>query len=155
MIIVWGSTTKYNLNLVNKLIRTSARFLLKIKKFEPVKDLLRSELNWMLVENLYQYSIVRFMYKIINKQCPDYFKNIMVCKQTLTPYNIRGGNQIYCPIVCKSNYGKRCFTVQAIQLWNCLDKSLTSVGSYEVFKRRSKLFLTYNLIDNIHFRLFT
>jgi len=144
MILVWGTTAKYNLKSVNKLIRTSARFLLNVKKFDPIKALLTDQLNWMLAENLYQFAMACFVHKIKTNDCPVYFQNLFCVNESRMQYNIRGRKDLYCPIKVKGSYGSKSFSVRSVKCWNLLSPEYKSIEVYKKFKEDVKKYFLSN-----------
>jgi len=146
MVIVWGSSCKYNVKSVDKLIRRSARFLLDINKYDPVKEALTSQLNWLLTDKMYLYSIICIVYKILINDCPMYFTSLFHKTETRVIYNVRNKNDLYCSTIPKSNYGLKCFSIRAVKCWNLLPDSIKSTTQYKPFKKLLKNYLLTNTI---------
>jgi len=145
MILVWGSTCKYNIKSVDKLIRKTARFLLNIDKFEPVKHALTSQLSWLLTENMYYFNITCFVHKILSGDCPAYFNNVFCKTEARVMYNIRNKDELYCPIIPKTSYGLKCFSSKAVKSWNLLPQSIKSTILYKTFKQTTKQYFLTNV----------
>ena len=134
MSCLWGTAKKQNLKKVEKIIRTAARLVLGLRKYDSVKLEISTVLKWLLPAYSYQYSILCYMYQLINYNfAPLYFSEQMVTNNQIHQHQTRSGNllQVSFP---KTYYGSRIFTHNAFSLWNSMPDTEKHV-SYKAFKK--------------------
>ena len=119
------------------MIRTAARLVMGLRKYDSVRFELSTVLKWLLPTYMFQYSILCYAYQLINHNyAPLYFSEQMKTNNQVHLHHTRSGNQLQVNIP-KTNYGSRMFTYSAFSLWNSLpdtDKQVT----YNIFKIKIK-----------------
>ena len=76
------------------------------------------------------------MFKIVNKECPDYFTSYRTEIKNTHSYNTRlsSYNALAVP-KCQSNAGLRTFHASATRLWNRLGNKLKNMANESNFKK--------------------
>ncbi len=136
MISVYGMTCSTHLKLITKIVRTLARLVLQVKKFDPVAQRMYNELEWLLPTELCEYKSLCLMYKIIDNPdktfFSDYFKKAV---------SFRRVNDYAFSLKVGTNVGKSSFEARMVTLWNKLPSDLKCAASYNIFKIKLKLLM--------------
>ena len=138
MSCIWGTAKKQVIKRIEKVIRTAARLVMGLRKYDSVRLELSTVLKWLLPIYFYQYSILCYMYQLINYNCaPLYFTEQMKTNNQVQLHQTRSGHQLQVNNP-KTNFGSRMFTYTAFLLWNSISDTDKQV-SYNTFKKRTRL----------------
>ena len=76
------------------------------------------------------------MFKIVNKECPDYFTSYRTYIKNTYSYNTRlSSNNALAVPKFRSNAGLRTFRASAIRLWNRLEDKLRNMTNESSLKK--------------------
>jgi hypothetical protein len=70
---VWGARNKSSSTKLDKLLRDMARYVLNLRKFDPVANEMTLKLKWPLAENLGKISLGKIVVQALFKKGPEYF----------------------------------------------------------------------------------
>ena len=141
---VWGTTTQYNINKVQRLQNFAGRLL--SNNFDYVNtrglDLLR-DLNIMNVKQRAMYFDLLLMFKCIHGLAPDYLCNqvVMACEVAEASTRFHDYDNVYTPFPRKELL-KTSFMYNSSHLWNSMPndlKLLTSLPGFKVALRKHVL----------------
>lgn len=132
MIHVYGVATDTVLNCVNKVVRTLARLVLNVKKFDPIAEKMYSELNWLLPVDACAYKSICNVFKLGKINNTDYFSE----------YFRKTGSERRDDFVShfrpRNEIGRKVFQHRAMTLWNELPSEVKKIDSYNVFRNKVK-----------------
>lgn len=142
MIQVYGVASQSCLKIVNKVVRTLARLVLNVRKYDPVLELIYTELEWMLPVDACVLKTLCCFYKIHKLKSVDFFRDYYK-----DSFSVRRNNVVswYKP---RSETGKKVFQYRATVVWNELPKSIKDIESYALFKKTVKKHLISKLLTN-------
>jgi len=132
---LWGSAPLYNTNLVEELIRKCARFVLGIRKYDCVLNLLTNTLFWLMPKYLYIYEALKIVYKICKGDCPDIFNGYLDFNN-ITIRSTR--SKTYTNVLLPNNSSKiieRTFSYVGVQEWYQVPISIRESDNITIFKR--------------------
>jgi hypothetical protein len=141
MIVVWGNASKENLKIVERCIRSSARFLLSKRKHDRILRDIYENLSWLLPLDSHKYFSLCLVFKILRLKCIPYFNDILCPNLELHSHSTRGSNNLYLSNIRRNRYGVRSFFYSSVLLWNDLPDHLRNSGSFPIFKKMLKCFL--------------
>ena len=117
-------------------------------------------LLWLPIDDIIGIKKLCMMFKIVNKECPDYFTSYRTyIKNTHTCNTRLSSNNALAVPKCRSNAGLRTFNVSATRLWNRLDDKLKNMTNESNFKKHLlERFLNINasrkhLLSQSHFKV--
>ena len=79
LIELWGGSSKYLLEALQKAQNRAARFVTKLDWSTPVSELLK-QCGWLSVHQLVVYHSVVMVFKVINKETPKYLHSMFTAK---------------------------------------------------------------------------
>ena len=137
---VWGSACAQTLQPLEASMRQVARFLLGVKKYDPVRHRINSDLNWLLPRSNYFYKSFCFIYLTLQNEIP-YFCNFLLKNSDIHAYNTRNKENVrinFCP---KNALSSHSIQFNAIIEWNKLSNDLKYCPNYNTFKKKVKKYL--------------
>ena len=142
--VVWGKTTQFNLQKLQKIQNRYARMVLKADFLTPHKEMLQT-LQWQSVTQRIQYNTSLMMYKIMNNLAPTYLLSLVEKRviQVETRYAIA------CPLLIqtpRTEYFKKSLHYHGSQLWNNLPDCVRTSHSLMQYKKLTK---TLSMIDRL------
>ena len=132
--------------LINKLglqsvLRSTARLILRKRKFDPISDNLRHQLHWLPIRQRIQYELGVLVYKRLHGYAPSYLADRIspVGNESQRLWSVARGN-LAVPRTRTVRVGPRSFTVSGPTLWNSLPVELkTAQISLKLLNRYWKL----------------
>lgn len=71
--IVWMVPSPQNYKRLDKIVKKSARFIFRKRYICNVDEDINCKLQWLLPKYRYQFEMLKFAFKIVNNQAPQYF----------------------------------------------------------------------------------
>ena len=132
---VWGSTSKTNILLLQRLQNRAARIITGMYDWNISARNIVNNLGWMNIKQRIDYFTSLLTFKALNGLTPTYISDTLHIRES--SYNVRNANGFNF-VVPRSNLElfKQSFLYNAPQLWNNL-RSITA----DMFKTRYKKFL--------------
>jgi len=108
-----GRSFETHLHVIEKIVRSLARCVLQVKKFDPVAELIQSDLKWMFPKQLCEYRTLCILFKLINTNNVPYFRDYF-SRLSCVNYSLR---KSACDFKCserpKTSFGKLSFKCRA------------------------------------------
>lgn len=123
-------------NKLQKLQNKSMRVILNKNKFTSIKIML-SELKWLCIDKFLLFSVLVFVYKIVNKLVPKYLGDKLLKHTDIHGYNTRNKDN-YCIAKPNSEAAKNSIFVEAVKLYNELPCELKDAPNLIMFKKKLK-----------------
>ena len=137
---IWSNRFKMQTNKLEKLHKRAARIILSKNYDTPSSELFR-ELNWLPLNQRFDYLRAVLMYKCVNNLAPAYLMNDLTSTNQRHNYNTRHAlNSLVAPRF-KTECFKHSPLSTGITVWNNLDQSVKSASSLTSFKSSLKSFL--------------
>ena len=94
------------------------------------------KLRWLPIDDIIRIKKPCMMFKIVTKECLDYFTSYRTSIKNTHSYNTRlSSNNALAVAKCRSNAGVRTFHASATRLWNRLDDKLRNMTNESNFKK--------------------
>ena len=97
-------------------------------------------LKLLTFSDLYEYSIVKLMFKVKKGLTPNCLNDLFIENNQLHHYLTRQRNALHVPI-CRTDLMTRTFRHKGVQLWNTFIDKLDNNCSFALYKRRLKHYL--------------
>jgi hypothetical protein len=151
MSTLWSSASKSNVNTMEKVIRSLARFISGKQKYDSVAPIICNDLKWLFPNEIGIFNILCIMYKLSNVVPIEYFKNYFVLRSATHSYStsLCTSGALAFNYVPQTRYGLATFHYRAIELWNNLPSNIKQCTSTYMFKNKLKI----HLLDNQKNRL--
>ena len=120
---VWSSTTKKNIEKLQKVQNFAARIITGTQKYEHITPILK-QLNWLPVPDMLKYFVGVLTFKCLNGLAPDYLNSYFQERLSLHDRNTRNKQKLNIPAY-RSAAGQRTFEYRAVSLWNSLPSNIT------------------------------
>jgi len=138
MLIIVGSTAKKYLKIYDKIVRSVSRLVLRVRKFDPVAEKIKIELKWLLIDNMYEYNLLRFMYGLCNYERIPAFSDYVRKVDKVHRYSTRTKNKCSYIFSPRLEIGTRVIQYKAVRLWNMLPEEIREAKSIGIFKKMLK-----------------
>ena len=124
--MVWG----YNTDRLFKLQKQAVRVISK-SKFNAHTDPLFQNLQIFKIEDLHKLNVLKFYYKLIHKNIPQYFHTNMILAQHshIHLYPTRNTNKLVAPKV-RHEFARKCFRYSITQIVNTTPLCITEKNVY-------------------------
>ena len=129
---VWSSTTKKNIEKLQKVQNFAARIITGTQKYEHITPILK-QLNWLPVPDMLKYFVGVLTFKCLNGLAPDYLNSYFQERLSLHDRNTRNKKKLNIPAY-RSAAGQRTFEYRAVSLWNSLPSNITVHDNCKYFK---------------------
>ena len=137
---IWSNRFKMQTNKLEKLHKRAARIILS-KSFDTPSTELFRELNWLPLNQRFDYLRAVLMYKCVNNLAPAYLMNDLTSTNQRHSYNTRHAlNSLVAPRF-KTECFKQSSLSSGIAIWNNLEQSVKLAPSLTNFKSSLKSFL--------------
>ena len=133
-------TKKANIDHLQRLQNSAARFIFDIPQYESAKPYLQ-QLHWLPVQERIHFRILTHVFKCLNSQAPKYLSELLQIHQSSRDtrsskeYRL---NQLIIP----NRFSEKAFSYMGPVLWNNLDNSIRTATSVDKFKKQLKTFLS-------------
>lgn len=138
MSCIWSATCSKNLRIVENVIRCLARLVLKLKKFDPVANMIKCDLKWLFPRDMGEFKILCIMYKLVKYNMVPFFNEYFKRANSIHEHNTRSCNNFRSIEKPKTEFLRKSFHYRAIGLWNNLPSDITTAQSYDTFKCKLK-----------------
>ena len=139
----WGSTTKLNIERINKLQKRAARIILKVDYITPSVEMFQ-RLRWMTVSQRFNYNKAVLTYKALNNLTPAYISDLLTPTARAYNRNLRSSkNGSLMVPKTRTSFYTGSFTVSAPKLWNTFPTSVKQATSLNTFKRAMIEFISF------------
>ena len=139
----WGSTTKLNIERINKLQKRVSRIILKVDHITPSVEMFQ-RLRWMTVSQRINYNNVFLTYKALNNLTPAYISDLLTTTAIAYNRNLRSSeNGLLMVPKTRTSFYTGSFTVSAPKLWNRFPTSVKQTTSLNTFKRAMIEYITF------------
>ena len=119
----------------------AAKTILKRKKFDSATEALK-ELHWLPIDLRIKFKILCFVYKCLDGNAPEYLQNLLVIRNQLR--SLRSSSkykQLVIPLVRKSTFARRSFSVMGPTLWNNIPDEIKEAPTTDSFKTKLKTYM--------------
>ena len=140
---VWGSTTKSNLNCLQRIQNYAARVITGEFDYINVRGAdIVEQLKWMNVFQRYHYFCLLLMFKCVHGQAPDYLCNnvIMECEMANRNTRMINSNDVYVPYI-ENEIASKTFIYTGAKLWKMLPSHIKDLTCIDGFKFHVKRFI--------------
>ena len=145
----WGSTTKLNIERINKLQKRAARIILKVDYITPSVEMFQ-RLRWMTVSQRINYNKAVLTYKALNNLTPAYISDLLTPTAIAYNRNLRSSkNGSLMVPKTRTSFYTGSFTVSAPKLWNTFPTSVKQATSLNTFKRAMIEFISFLLMNTL------
>jgi hypothetical protein len=144
MIVVWGNSSKENIRMVERCLRSSARIIMSKRKHDRVLKDNYENVNWLMPSDSHKHFSLCLIYKILKLNCIPYFCGVLSPNLGLASHDTRAYNNLYIPNTRRNKYGMRSFFYSATLLWNNLSDDVRNASSYSLFKKKLKCSILEN-----------
>ena len=150
---IWGSAFKSDLDKISILQKRVMRLLTFNDIYPTTPGPLRPtdpifvKLNFLKVEDIYNYQVLKCVFKCINRTTPiqfhDWYKLSHVIHEhsTRSNFDVIEGlsiNNLFIPSARTTNYGLKQLKVNGPRIWNKIPSSLKNITSLSVFLKKLK-----------------
>ena len=127
---------KYQLNKIQRIQNTAARFVTCKGRFEHVTPLL-VQLHWLPISYRTVFKLLLLVYKSVNGLCPSYVADLLKIRSSSRSLRSSSMDYLVQPVSKTKTYGERAFSVRAPKLWNSLPFSIRNYksSSVTIFKK--------------------
>ena len=135
-IIAWG---KANTGIINPLIKTqkrAIRLMCSLRKYDSTSIYFK-ELKIMRLDDLYNYSVNIFMYKLFNGDLPPLFNDYFTKNQSHHNHSTRHGGLLRPPLI-KTVLANNFIKKQGVSIWNYTIQNISWTGLIGSFKSNLK-----------------
>ena len=142
---IWGNTTNQIRKKLDKILYDAAKIVLGKNSIGRTNQWLLNEMKWMTVEKCYENSTQNTIYKIINGDDENYFKQYLTTNRTPRTY---AQNKVrhHDPSMGRTNEMQKTFLYRSINIYNKLPRNITLIKSQRLFKKWVKLYNRNNKI---------
>ena len=132
-------TKKANIDHLQHLQNSAARFIFDIPQYESTKPYLQ-QLHWLPAQERIHFRILTYVFNCLNSQAPEYLSESLQIHQ---PSRDTRSNKEYRlnELVIPNRFNEIAFTYMGPALWNNLDISIRTATSVDKFKKQWKTFL--------------
>jgi len=117
--IVWGNTSKENLDRIHHLQKKAARLILDRESKAPSLPLFQ-ELGWLPIHDRNKFVRATIVFKALNGLSPSYLYDLILPFNKVHNINTRGSTRNLKLPKANTNSGKRTFAFLASSEWNLL-----------------------------------
>ena len=138
---VWGSTSKTQINRVQKVLNFAARIAIGgAKKHEHVTPVFE-KLKWLKMKPRFMYSICLLIFKSINNILPEWVFSLPTIREIReNRVNTRHQDNLFIPRAT-TDTGARNIQILGPKLWNQLPNNIINCHSLNLFKSRLMQYL--------------
>lgn len=134
MVALVGNSTNKCLKILDKILRTLSRVILRVKKSDPIANRIKNELNWLFIKEMYEYRLLLYVYKYYHNEGNSSIFSQVQMVQSRHAHDTRRGGDLVCGFIPRSHNGARSAQYNASRLWNNLPLNIKQCDSYHKFK---------------------
>ena len=145
---VWGSTFKYNINILNKLQKRAIRIICSAKPYSHTVGLYR-ELGLLKVAEIYHFLVGQYMFRYHHKMLPQIFDQYFVKHSAIHQYSTTQSDVYLLPDY-KKDIGRRSIYFLGVKIWKQIILAKINLdASQPVFKRNLMRCMQHGTIKTI------
>ena len=132
---IWGNAPNDQLLRILRIKKRYSRLILDAMLLDNSAQMFQ-KLRWLPIDDIIRIKKLCMMFKIVTKECPDYFTSYRTYIKNTHTYNTRlSSNNALAVPKCRSNAGLRTFHASATRLCNRLDDKLRNMTNESNFKK--------------------
>jgi len=129
---IWStSIRKLNLSKIQRIQNRAMRIILECHPRTHITDMLDT-LKWMSIKQRLHYNYCIFLWKIVNKQTPDYLSNCFTPVSLVHDYNTRSASTGQFHI---NHSSSKTLNATGSRIWNSIPQHVRDVRSLYSFKK--------------------
>ena len=145
---VWAGTTKSNISKLQLVLNFAARLLSGKRKYDHISPTLKS-LNLLPVSQLLTLRDSIMMFKIMNKQAPNYLLQLFNTRSSIHNYNTRNKDNLNIPKCRTTITQQNSFEHRGTKVWNSIPQEIkNSSKTVYSFKRSLKATILNNFLTS-------
>ena len=133
---LFGHTTKGHMKELQVLQNKAIKVLYK-KEFRTPTKQLHKDCKILLVKDIQNLNILKFVYKQRKGDAPEAFNNYFTENNTLHQHNTRIANNLH-PTKPKTSYGKKSIKHHGAILWNSINMKMRQIETLKCFAKNMK-----------------
>jgi len=145
--VVWGNTSKGNLDRIHRLQKKAARLILDRESKAPSLPLF-IELGWLPIHDRIKFMRATIVFKALNGLSPSYITDLILPFSKVHNIDTRRARRNLLLPKANTNSGKRTFAFLASSEWNLLPDGVKTSTSLSSFKRNYLRMAYSNLKEN-------
>ena len=138
----WFKTSAYLLDRLQSVLNSSARLILKIRKYDPISTAVRRDLHWLPIQARIQFKLNVITRNCLVGQAPAFLTELChSINEIPARRNLRSATQVQLlvPRFRKERSGRRGFSISSPQLWNLLPADIRLLYKEpQLFRKRLK-----------------
>ena len=138
-ILAWGNTHSTYTEKMLLLPKKALRVICNVPYRAHTNELFLNN-NILKVQDLYNYQLGQFMYKLDNNSLPETFKSMFIKNKTIHSYSTRNSEAYHLPLM-RTRLAKLNITFSGPKFWNNLDGTIKDSPSLNHFKNKLKNYL--------------
>jgi hypothetical protein len=144
MVSIYGSANNIHLYLITRVVRSLARLVLGLRKYDRISRKLCEDLEWLLPLDMCAYKTLCNLFILYKNKNVELFKDCFrKCISERRKYDFVCSNK---PV---NEIGKKVFEFRAVSLWNRLPNDIKSIETITLFKKKLKVWLIRNFLNNL------
>ena len=136
-------TKKANIDHLQRLQNSAARFIFDIPQYESAKPYLQ-QLHWLPVQERIHFRILTYVFKCLNSQVPKYLSELLHTHQSSRDTRSSKEYRLN-QLVIPNRFSKKAFSYMGPVLWNNLDNSIRTATTVDK-KKFTTVDFNYNII---------
>ena len=137
--VVWGATSKSNLNKIQKLQNFAARVAIgTVRKYEHISPFLE-ELGWLKIKDKYKYDVCCLMFKIVRNYLPTWLYGFETINSATGVTTRQADNLVVRR--AHTDIGSRELGIRGPHFWNDLSSAIRDAVSLPSFKNKLRNYL--------------
>ncbi len=144
MISIYGSANNKHLFLIKRVVRSLARLVLGLRKYDKVSQKLYEDLEWLLPWDMCAYKTLCNLFILHKNRDVELFNDCF--KKCISE---RRKNDFVCLVRPTKEVGKKVFEFRAVSLWNRLPNDIKEIETVILFKIRVKAWLIKNCLNKL------
>nr|CAH7742951.1 unnamed protein product [Callosobruchus chinensis] len=142
MVVYFPCLTVTDMNRLQIIQNTCSRLINNLRKYDHISHTY-SHLKWLNMKNLFKYTFLCFVHKIMLTSIPAYLRNKLVSRFTIHNMSVRRKSLITMPLHHTALFD-RSFTSNAVKLYNSISHEMRTTKSMTAFKSILKKTLLQN-----------
>lgn len=137
MVIIWGSASRTKVEILNKCIRRTARFIHGKSSRDRISREIYHDLNWLMPRDNFNIKCLSFIYQVTKTRDMPYFENLIQPNSARHNYATRRSQDLHVPFQFRNEYGKKSILNQ-ISVYNNLPNNINTVQNLKMFRKAIK-----------------
>jgi hypothetical protein len=138
---IWGTANKQHLQKVEKAMKSVARRLYNLTKFDSVSGVINNELKWLMPEQRYLLKTVSFVHQTLTDNKITHFEGLLMRNNELHSHNTRSANHIHINTRPTNSISNRSVQVRPVSVYNNLPLDIKECETAKSFRKKLKTYL--------------